>query len=172
MPLAGSWSLDTDYIFRQALFYQLRTCKEEQNAIRKQWLAGRAAAEKAKNANAAPEGNVDNSNPSANVSGNDGDTEMVPPSGSIGNGPKGPQSNPVNQQHQLPPQAISRHPWDFIEEITSILKTAFPMLALTMETMGDQVVQRFKPAHDEESRRILGALCNDAVQVSERSAAT
>lgn len=77
----------------------------------------------------------------------------------------GAVQNGNQQQQQVPPQ-ISKHPWDFVEEITSILKTAFPMLALTLETMGDQIVQRFKPAQEEDTYRILVALCNDGLQVS------
>lgn len=86
--------------------------------------------------------------PSADANGRDEDTEMAPPQGT-------PQM-PENHQH----------PWDLVEEITSILKTAYPMLALTLETMGDQIVNRFKPTQDEDFYRVLVALCNDAVSVS------
>jgi transformation/transcription domain-associated protein len=57
-------------------------------------------------------------------------------------------------------------PWDCIEEIMSILKTAYPLMALTMETMVDQVVGRLKPTTDEDIYRLIAALLNDGVQVS------
>jgi transformation/transcription domain-associated protein len=56
-------------------------------------------------------------------------------------------------------------PWESIEEIMSILKTAYPLLALTMETMVDQILARLKPTTDEDIYRLIVALLNDGVQV-------
>lgn len=141
----------------QALFFQLRTSKEETSVIRKQYLATRAAAEKARAASTAGSGHGENSSQHGSGAAQDGDVEM-------GGTTQAPQQVPTPQQSQQP--GAPKHPWDFVEEITAVLKTAFPMLALTLETMGDQIVQRFKPAADEDNYRILVAFCNDAVQVS------
>jgi transformation/transcription domain-associated protein len=68
--------------------------------------------------------------------------------------------NPVGAQQQLPKQ-----PWEHVEDIMSILKTAFPLLALSMETMVDQIQQRLKPSSDEDIYRLIVTLLNDGVQV-------
>jgi transformation/transcription domain-associated protein len=53
------------------------------------------------------------------------------------------------------PSREARQPWEYVEEIVAILKTAFPLLALTLETIQDQLKQRFKPSNEEDSYRIL-----------------
>lgn len=62
-------------------------------------------------------------------------------------------------------QSSIRQPWEYVEEIMSLLKTAFPLLALTMETMVDQILQRLKPTTDEDIYRLIVALLNDGVQM-------
>lgn len=62
----------------------------------------------------------------------------------------------------LPPGV--RQPWEYVDEILNILKTAFPLLALTMENMAEQIQQRFKPTNDEDIYRLTNALLNDALQ--------
>ncbi|WFC97412.1 transcription-associated protein 1 [Malassezia yamatoensis] len=57
-----------------------------------------------------------------------------------------------------------RTPWEHVDEVLNILKTAFPLLALTMENMADQLQQRFKPSNDEDIYRLTNALLNDALQ--------
>lgn len=47
----------------------------------------------------------------------------------------------------------------------SVLKTAFPLLALSMETMGDQIQKFFKCPPDEDAYRLIVALLNDGLQV-------
>lgn len=58
-----------------------------------------------------------------------------------------------------------RQPWEHVEEIMSILKTAFPLLALSMEMIVDQVASRFKPGPDEDIYRLVSALLSDSLQV-------
>lgn len=48
-----------------------------------------------------------------------------------------------------------RQPWEHVDEIVAILKTAFPLLALTLENIQDQLKQRFKPNNEEDNYRIL-----------------
>jgi transformation/transcription domain-associated protein len=66
--------------------------------------------------------------------------------------PNGTNSAPplINMQNRE-----TRQPWEYVEEIVAILKTAFPLLALTLETIQDQLKQRFKPNNDEDNYRIL-----------------
>jgi transformation/transcription domain-associated protein len=65
----------------------------------------------------------------------------------------------------MQPQASPATPWDHIEEVMAILKTAYPLLALTMETMVDQILARLKPTTDEDIYRLIVALLNDGVQM-------
>ncbi|KAN0059794.1 transcription-associated protein 1 [Thecaphora frezii] len=97
--------------------------------------------------------------------------------------PPGPQQHHQQQQQQqqqpLPPGAIppgqpgmipgmpgmqQRQPWDYVDEILNILKTAFPLLTLTMENIAEQIQQRFKPTNEEDIYRLTNALLNDALQ--------
>ncbi|KAJ9474335.1 Transcription-associated protein 1 [Pseudozyma hubeiensis] len=57
-----------------------------------------------------------------------------------------------------------RQPWEYVDEILNILKTAFPLLTLTMENIAEQIQQRFKPTNEEDIYRLTNALLNDALQ--------
>ncbi|KAI5780891.1 hypothetical protein EDC01DRAFT_259729 [Geopyxis carbonaria] len=72
-----------------------------------------------------------------------------------------PNSSPAPGNPQIP---IKRLPWEHAEEIMSVLKTAFPLLALSMETMGDQISKFFKCPPDEDAYRLIVALLNDGLQ--------
>ncbi|KAI8052220.1 kinase-like domain-containing protein [Syncephalis plumigaleata] len=56
------------------------------------------------------------------------------------------------------------HPWEYLDDIMSILKSTNPLLALTMETMIDQILARLKPTSEEDMYRLLVALLNDGIQ--------
>jgi transformation/transcription domain-associated protein len=58
-----------------------------------------------------------------------------------------------------------RHPWELVDEIMSMLKTGYPLLALSMETMVDQIQLKLKPQADEDMYRLIVALLNDGIQV-------
>lgn len=58
-----------------------------------------------------------------------------------------------------------RQAWEHVDEVVQILKTAFPLLILSMETMVDQVLQRFKATPEEEIYRLICMLLQDAIQV-------
>ncbi|KAI9333573.1 hypothetical protein BDR26DRAFT_909001 [Obelidium mucronatum] len=69
----------------------------------------------------------------------------------------------------LPPTATAapiarKQPWEYVEEIMALLKTAFPLLTLSMETMVDQINQRLKPSSDEDIYRLVTALLSDGIQ--------
>lgn len=55
-------------------------------------------------------------------------------------------------------------PWDYTEEIMKILKTAYPLLSLSLETLVDQIFQRFKCSNEEDTYRLVMALLNECVQ--------
>ncbi|PSK39382.1 hypothetical protein C7M61_001993 [Candidozyma pseudohaemuli] len=76
-------------------------------------------------------------------------------------------SSPENSK--LPPAAGAiRRSWEYVEEIMGILKTAYPLLALSLESLVDQINQRFKCTADEDAYRLGVALLNDGVQYLNR----
>ena len=132
--------------FAQAMHFQLRTAKEDFLALKRHSQA--AAAPPNPNAPRAPDGMP------AAVPNGQTDEHMHPQTAADVNG------NP-----QPVPPIVRRQPWDVIEEIMAHLKTAFPLLALSMETVVDQILQRLKPTTDEDIYRLIVALLNDGVQV-------
>ncbi|RUP49800.1 hypothetical protein BC936DRAFT_141434 [Jimgerdemannia flammicorona] len=98
-----------------------------------------------------------------------------PPSGATGAAGQTPQmlqpgqipqmQRPVSNinTNQASPQ-LPRQPWELVEEIMSTLKTNYPLLALSMETMIDGIQQKLKPVADEDMYRLIVALLNDGVQ--------
>lgn len=80
---------------------------------------------------------------------------------------QGQQSNGAPNGTMAPPAQAPpppRQPWDHVDEIMNMLKTAFPLLALTMEKMVDQISLRAKPNSDEDIYRFFSALLADAMQ--------
>ncbi|KHJ31953.1 putative fat domain-containing protein [Erysiphe necator] len=64
---------------------------------------------------------------------------------------------------------LGKRPWEHAEEILAVLKTAFPLLALSMETMVDQIQKHFKCTPDEDAYRLIGALLQDALSYVSRA---
>ncbi|KAK4700569.1 transformation/transcription domain-associated protein, partial [Phenoliferia sp. Uapishka_3] len=134
--------------FPQSLFFQLRTMREDLTMQKRQHAqqTARAAAIRAAEAAAAAE-----------VAGADGDTTMATNEAPGLPGGLAPGSHPNAANG-------GRYPWEHVDEIMSILKTAFPLLALSMEMIVDQVATRFKPGPDEDIYRLVSALLSDALQ--------
>jgi transformation/transcription domain-associated protein len=61
-----------------------------------------------------------------------------------------------------------KHGWDMADELVTLLKTAHPLLALTMEQFAEQIRDRLKPGPEEEVYRMSGALLQEALNVSIR----
>jgi transformation/transcription domain-associated protein len=92
----------------------------------------------------------------------------------------GPQSHAdvhvPEPQRSVPPTTHStaevisaypiRQPWEYIEEVVQILKTANPLLIMSMETMFEQINHRFKATPEEDIYRLICMLLQDAIQVS------
>ncbi|KAH3687065.1 hypothetical protein WICPIJ_001938 [Wickerhamomyces pijperi] len=62
------------------------------------------------------------------------------------------------------PGTGNMEPWEYADEIMGILKTAYPLLALSLESLVDQIQQRFKCSADEDAYRLVIALLNDGLQ--------
>ena len=61
-----------------------------------------------------------------------------------------------------------KQPWEYIDELLQLMKTGHPLLVLTIETMVDQILQRFKATAEEEIYRLVCMLLIDAIQVNSR----
>jgi transformation/transcription domain-associated protein len=137
--------------FPQALHFQLRTTKEDYAIIKKQAVAAAQSASAAK-ANAE---STESKAKASSLTETNGDSK-APATPTKGDSP---DSSTTNQ-----PPSATRQPWEHVDEIMAILKTAYPLLALSMETMVDQIQQRFKCQADEDAYRLIVALLNDGVQ--------
>jgi transformation/transcription domain-associated protein len=177
--------------YPQALYFQLRTNREDMLAIKK---SQETKEEREKRAKAAKSGAQGQAGPSA-VKQNGSPTQQRSerPDSSGGSRPTtangdtatqvksepsevngatngaGSPSGPQGQQPQTPGQAVTKKPpWEHTEEILSVLKTAFPLLALSMETMVDQIQKHFKCPPDEDAYRLIVALLNDGLSYVSR----
>ena len=182
--------------YPQALYFQLRTNREDMLAIKKSQEAKEERERKAKARNSqgattsstpkpngspslqrqeTPSGAASGSRPgTANPEVKTEQTEVngagtapanVPATGTNGanassgaNGANGEQA--VVVANQAP---TKKPPWEHTEEILAVLKTAFPLLALSMESMVDQIQKYFKCPPDEDAYRLITALLNDAL---------
>jgi transformation/transcription domain-associated protein len=70
-------------------------------------------------------------------------------------------------QQSTTPHTVKQD-WEYVDEIVAILKTASPLLALTLETMVDQCSTKFKATPEEEIYRFTFMLLQDGLSVSWR----
>ncbi|KAK6458258.1 uncharacterized protein RJT20DRAFT_126237 [Scheffersomyces xylosifermentans] len=165
--------------YPQALHFQLRTTKEDFAAQQRQAveLARQQAAAQNGGHSKGGDKNADNSNKIEEENSTD-DIEKTEANGieSVQTGaqsppkPTGPSTNtgPVpNVVKPAIPTAV-RQALEHVEEIMGILKTAYPLLALSLESLVDQINQRFKCTADEDAYRLGVALLNDGVQYLNR----
>ncbi|CAI6565895.1 BBF_HP2_G0024530.mRNA.1.CDS.1 [Saccharomyces cerevisiae] len=54
-----------------------------------------------------------------------------------------------------------RQPWEYLQELNNILKTAYPLLALSLESLVAQINDRFKSTTDEDLFRLINVLLID-----------
>ncbi|EJU06480.1 hypothetical protein DACRYDRAFT_19621 [Dacryopinax primogenitus] len=160
---ARSILLQLAKFYPQALFFHLRTMRDEEALAKKQRESQAQARAKIVNAQA----NVAAMAQTAQI-GTDGNQAAQAANGMIikeeapgtngtmtlANVPAG--SQPAGMQEP-------RQPWQHAEEITTILKTAFPLLALTMESMSEQFVKGFKTGPEEELLRYLQHMVMEAL---------
>jgi transformation/transcription domain-associated protein len=132
--------------YPQALHFQLRTSKEDFAVIQRQAIA-------TANRQNSQNGSVNSQGPGT------GQPAQGSQTGSNSNGADRPASGTGND---------IRQPWEYVEEIMGILKTAYPLLALSLESLVDQINHRFKCTADEDAYRLVIALLNDGIQYSSR----
>ncbi|AET37560.1 histone acetyltransferase TRA1 Ecym_1325 [Eremothecium cymbalariae DBVPG len=66
-----------------------------------------------------------------------------------------------NNDNASPDDKIARQPWEYLDELNGILKTAYPLLALSLESLVDQINQKFKTTPDEDLFRLINVLLID-----------
>jgi len=71
----------------------------------------------------------------------------------------------MTPSHAMNDPSHPRAAWEHVDEILQTLKTTFPLLILSLETMVDQIQHKFKPSPEEEVYRSICMLLSDAVQV-------
>ncbi|KAM6495848.1 hypothetical protein JOM56_008554 [Amanita muscaria] len=156
--------------YPQAVFYQMRTAREEMQMIRKA-AAARAASlgqtlpemtrrvstdQPMKDATEAVM-NEPSATPNAHqhaIDSGQTDRSQAAPAQSSPNG-QAPMENTTAQHRQ---------PWEYVDEILQVLKTSFPLLILSLETMIDQIQHKFKLSPEEEIYRNICMLIQDAAQ--------
>lgn len=161
--------------YPQALYFQLRTSREDMHVIRKAQEA-KEQREKAARAKAAavkgeqqspprPDSQSGSSRPGTSTdeqaNGTPATDGQVKTEGQATNQGQG-QDQPDGQKPAEQP-AKPKKPWEHTEELMQTLKTAFPLLALSMETMVDQIQKYFKCPPDEDAYRLIVALLNDGL---------
>ncbi|KAG1820144.1 uncharacterized protein BJ212DRAFT_1266107 [Suillus subaureus] len=178
-------------LFPQALFFPLRTTKEDMQFIKKQALvtaAARAQSAMTANANRRSDGDQVMQDATAEVQADiikkensssdaiesqlsqtqtqtqqaQSNTEITPATAQNAGATSSAQNAPGASDTQ--PTYVVRQSWEHVDEVVQILKTAFPLLILSMETMVDQILQRFKATPEEEIYRLICMLLLDAVQ--------
>jgi len=167
-------------IYPQALFFLLRTNREDMLSIKKQNDEKERSERAKKAAQVSPKPKIEPTDESSthsssrpNTSGGDKSNTDGPTDGTTGS-PKrevGLQSvinGTDGENKEDEKQLVSKKPWEHSEEITQVLKTAFPLLALTMETMVDQIAKNFKCPPDEDAYRLIVALLNDGLSYVSR----
>lgn len=165
-------------VYPQALFFQLRTTREDMLSIKKAEDQKRARLSSAKQQSpdgkqGSPENNVATSNdrqggPSRPGTAN-GETL---PNGTATNGENskteanGQPSGEGQAAAEREAEPVQKKPWEYSDEIMGVLKSTFPLLALSMEAMVDQIQKHFKCPPDEDAYRLIVALLNDGLSVS------
>ena len=106
------------------------------------------------------------SNSNSNTNGNGTSTETTQPT-QESQGPKADdQEQPAIKADQSSTKVEEEKPlkpWEYMESIVTQLKTSFPLLALSLESMVDQISRNFKCPPDEDAYRLIVALLNDAL---------
>lgn len=176
-PIARSILGKLAKTYPQALYCHLRTTREDMVVLRKNHEAKEAkeraakakAQAQAQGSPAQKQGSPDARPGSSSASAN-GDSKPTA-NGAPNTAVKveGDQQGTPSGAPAAETPAAPKRPWDHVEEISAILKTAFPLLALSMETMLDQIQKNFKCPPDEDAYRLIVALLNDGLAYVGRS---
>lgn len=152
--------------FPQALFYHLRATREEFMTKKKNFenrQAQKEAREKqqqnAQSQSSSQQGQANGPNSRPNTATGEAQTN-----GNAGSPkPKQEANGDIKMGEAETKVEQPKKPWDHADEVMAGLKTGFPLLALSMETMTDQISKHFKCPPDEDAHRLIVALLNDGL---------
>ena len=161
-------------LFPQSLYFLLRTTREDMLAIKKQQDQNQERLNRTKQP---PSAKQDSPNTRSTPNGRPGSSSRPGTANgeNLTNGHRPgatelPKHEPNGKHHTTPdaePETQPpKKPWEYSEEIMAVLKTTFPLLAFSMETMVDQIQKCFKCPPDEDAYRLIVALLNDGLTVS------
>ncbi|KAI0012803.1 FAT domain-containing protein [Xylariaceae sp. FL0662B] len=161
--------------YPQSLYFQLRTNREDMLAIKKNQEAKEKTRQRAQPTKSEPSSRPQTSSSEGNAQAKPESSEAngasaVPATSNATPAPNGDQAAGKDGMSSAAGQ--KKPPWELTEEIMSVLKTAFPLLALSMETMVDQIQKYFKCPPDEDAYRLIVALLNDGLAYVSRMPAS
>lgn len=152
-------------LYPQSLFFLLRTNREDMLSIKKTHEQKQEKLNRAKQ-QASPSGTNASPRPDGvpRPGTTNGDTPMANGQPSTASPQTQPNAQPKPPgEAEAPSKEPLKKPWEYSDEIMAGLKTAFPLLALSMETMVDQIHKNFKCPPDEDAYRLIVALLNDGL---------
>lgn len=149
--------------YPQALHFHLRTTREDFALLHRQAMSAQNASRGAgvRPSTAGSAAGLPATNTAAGAGGTSAGGQAV--GGTPTGGPAGGSPATGSDANAASPSAVPQ-PWDHVEEIMNIQKTAYPLLALSLEALVDQIYQRFKCLPDEDTYRLIMALLNESVQ--------
>ena len=158
--------------YPQALFFPLRTSREDMFIIKK--TEDQRQQQKARQGNQQSPSSASRSISEQNQSSPGARPASASRPGTANgerasNGTEQPGNEPSGETQQNGDQKTEntpKKPWEYAQEITDKLKTTFPLLAYSMESMVDQILKHFKCPPDEDAYRLIVALLNDGLNVS------
>ena len=159
-------------VYPQSLYFLLRTTREDMLAIKKQQDQKQDKIIRAKQQSpsvkqGSPDPNAERQGSSSRPGTANGESQ---PNGvAYGDAPKAENTGENQSAAGGEAEAPVRKPWEYSEEIMTVVKTTFPLLALSMETMVDQIQKHFKCPPDEDAYRLIVALLNDGLSVCHTS---
>ena len=156
--------------YPQALFFPLRTKREDQLFLKKseehkarqaqqQSPDNKATTASSEPTQSSPNGRQNSASRPGTANGEQTSSES--------NGPKPEQNGEGQAPTTTSTENLPKKPWDLVQDVNDKLKVTFPLLAYSMESMVDQISKHFKCPPDEDAYRLIVALLNDALNVSQ-----
>ena len=150
--------------YPQALFFQLRTTREDLLAIKKTQDQKQERINKSKQQRSP---STKHGTPNAIQGVVSGPTSR-PNTASGDHLPNGDQTTDMNAEGQDVQEPATKKPWEYADELMLTLKTQFPLLSMSMETIVDAIQKNFKCPPDEDAYRLIVALLNDGLNYIHR----
>ncbi|CAH7675619.1 hypothetical protein PPACK8108_LOCUS10651 [Phakopsora pachyrhizi] len=137
--------------FPQSLFFYIRTTNDELMATRQRAMQSGNRNSMAPNNVQARESNAQSPTLDGRTQSQGTNSNEISLNGLSGTGSTTAPTHPI-------PMAF-----EHVDDIIGTLKTQFPLLALSMEMLVDQLYQRFKAPPEEDVHRLISALLQDAL---------